>query len=177
MKIIKITLGLIVILAGTINAQDHSTLCREQMNALSFLAGRWQGEAKITQQGGVVINVTQEETIEYKLDSLVLQVEGMGRNKTAPAAISFHALAYINYNAAKNSYEMKSYLKDGRQTDAYFKVVEKNKFDWGFDVPGGKIVYHITIDPATRQWNEKGEFSRDGTQWYPFMEMNLTKQL
>ena len=175
MKIPKIALSLIVFLAGTINAQDYSTLCREQMDALSFLSGKWRGDAKITQQGGVVVSVTQEETIEYKLDSLVLQVEGVGRNKTAPADISFHALAYINYNAAKKGYEMKSYLKDGKQTDAFFKVVDANRYDWGFDVPGGKIVYHITIDPATRQWNEKGEFSRDGTQWYPFFEMNLTK--
>lgn len=177
MKLLNLTVSLIVFIAGTTNAQDHSTVCREQMNALSFLSGKWRGDARIVQQGGVVVNVTQEETIEYKLDGLVLQVEGVGRNKTEPANISFHALAYINYNAGNNSYEMKSYLKDGKQTDAFFKVVETNRYDWGFDVPGGKIVYHITIDPATRQWNEKGEFSRDGTQWYPFFEMNLTKEL
>lgn len=177
MKILKLTLSLTVFLAGTINAQDNSTVCREQMNALSHLSGKWRGDARIVQPGGVVVNVTQEETIEYKLDGLVLQVEGVGRNKNEPASISFHALAFINFNASKNSYEIKSYLKDGKQTDAYFKVVEANRYDWGFDVPGGKIVYHIIIDPANHQWNEKGEFSRDGAQWYPFFEMNLTKQL
>jgi len=177
MKFLNVTFILTVLLTGTINAQDHSTLCRQQMNVLSYLCGKWSGEAKITQPGGVVVNAIQDETIEYKLDSLILQVEGIGRNKAEPTNIFFHALAYINYNAAKNSYEMKSFLKDGKQTDAYFKIVEKNKYDWGFDVPGGKIVYHISIDPATRQWNEKGEFSRDGTQWYPFFEMNLTKKM
>ena len=173
----KTLLGMMVLIAGTVTAQDYSTVCREQMNALSYFAGNWRGEAKVTQQGGVVISVSQEETIEFKLDSLVLQVEGVGRKKTDPPTISFHALGYISYNAAKKSYEMKSYLKDGRQTDAFFTVVEKNRYDWGFDVPGGKIVYHITIDQATRQWSERGEFSRDGTQWYPFFEMTLTKQL
>ena len=45
------------------------------MNSLSFLNGKWRGDAKVTQPGGVVVNVAQEETIEYKLDSLLLQVE------------------------------------------------------------------------------------------------------
>ena len=177
MNTLKITLSLILLITGTVAAQDYSTTCREQMNVLSYFAGHWRGEAKVTQQGGVVINVAQEETIEYKLDSLLLQVEGVGRTKTDLSKISFHALAYISYNAAKKNYEMKSFLKDGKQTDAFFTVVEKNRYDWGFDVPGGKIVYHITIDQAARQWTEKGEFSRDGTQWYPFYEMTLTKQL
>lgn len=177
MKKIKLSLFLIVIISGTVTAQDFSTVCREQMNVLSYLAGQWRGEATITQQGGVVIQVAQEETIQYKLDSLLLQVEGVGRNKTDLTNISFHALGYISYNAAKKSYEMKSYLKDGRQTEAFFKIVEKNRYDWGFDVPGGKVIYHITINPAEHTWNEKGEFSRDGTQWYPIFEMNLTKQL
>jgi hypothetical protein len=177
MNRLKIIISLTLLLSGTVTAQDFSTVCREQMNQLSYFAGRWKGEAKVTQQGGVVINVAQEETIEYKLDSLLLEVEGVGRKPTEPSNISFHALGYISYNAVKKSYEMKSFLKDGRQTDAYFTMVEKNRYDWGFDVPGGKIVYHIIIDPATRQWKETGEFSRDGTQWYPFYEMTLTKQL
>lgn len=146
------------------------------MNVLASFTGKWKGDATLTQQGGSTIQVIQEETIDFKLDSLVLQFEGIGRKKTEPSKISFHALAYVNYNARKNSYEMKSFLQDGRQTDAYFKVIEKNKYDWGFDVPGGKIVYHITLDPIAKKWHEKGEFSPDGTQWYPFFEMNLTKQ-
>ena len=146
------------------------------MNVLSFMAGKWKGDATVTQQGGVTIQVAQEENIEYKLDSLILQFEGTGRRKDDLTKISFHALAYINYNASKKNYEMKSFLMDGKQTDAFFKVVEKNKYDWGFDVPGGKILYHITIDPVAKKWNEKGSFSPDGNQWYPFFEMNLTKQ-
>lgn len=177
MNTLKLTISLLILITATAAAQDYSIVCREQMNVLSYFAGRWQGEAKVTQQGGVVIDVAQEETIEYELDSLILHVEGVGRRKTDLSKIHFHALALISYNAAKKSYEMKSFLKDGKQTDAFFTVVEKNRYDWGFDVPGGKIVYHITIDPDKRQWNEKGEFSRDGTQWFPFFEMNLTKQL
>lgn len=145
------------------------------MRQLKFFAGRWKGDATITQQGGVVVNVNQEEAIEFRLDSLILQLEGVGRKKTEPGKISFHALGFINFIAAKNKFEMKSFLMDGKQTDAFFKIVDTNKYDWGFDVPGGKIVYHITVDPKIRTWNEIGEFSSDGTQWHPFFEMNLTK--
>lgn len=156
-------------------AQDLSKLCKEQMNVLSGFSGRWKGDATMTQQGGITIQLVQEETIEYKLDSLILQFEGIGRKTNDQTKISFHALAFVNYNALKKNYEMKSFLMDGKQTDAFFKVIEKNKYDWGFDVPGGKIVYHITLDPIAKKWHEKGEFSPDGSQWYPFFEMNLTK--
>jgi hypothetical protein len=176
MNPLKISLFLIVTASGTLTAQDYTSVCREQMNSLSQLAGQWHGNATITQPGGVVVHVAQEETIEYKLDSLLLQVEGVGRNKTDLSSISFHALALINYNASKKNYEMKSYLKDGKQTDAFFRIVEQNRYDWGFDVPGGKVIYHIVIDPVKRTWMEKGEFSRDGTTWYLFFEMNLTRK-
>lgn len=176
MKTIQL-LFLMLILSSATMAQDFSKTCKEQMNLLSFFTGKWKGDATITQQGGLVVQVAQEETIEYKLDSLILQFEGIGRRKNDLTKISFHALAYVSYNAMKNNYEMKSFLMDGKQTEAFFKVVDKNKYDWGFDVTGGKIVYHITVDQTARKWNEKGEFSPNGIQWYPFFEMNLTKEL
>ncbi len=175
MKTINL-LFLMLIVSSSLIAQDVSKVCKEQMNVLSYFTGKWKGDATITQQGGVTVQVAQEETIELKLDSLILQFEGIGRTKTNLNKISFHALAFVSYNAMKKNYEMKSYLMDGKQTDAYFKVIEKNKFDWGFDVPGGKIVYHITLDPIAKKWYEKGEFSPDGSKWYPFFDMTLTKQ-
>jgi len=160
MKFLNVTFILTVLLTGTINAQDHSTLCRQQMNVLSYLCGKWSGEAKITQPGGVVVNAIQDETIEYKLDSLILQVEGIGRNKAEPTNIFFHALAYINYNAAKNSYEMKSFLKDGKQTDAYFKIVESMIGDLMF--PAAKSF--ITLASTRLHANGMRKVSFRGTE-------------
>ncbi len=168
-------LCLIFIMSGTVISQDTSSAARAKMKKLNLMAGRWKGEASVSQRGGAPLKINQEEKIEWQLDSLVLTIEGTGRNQSDPTKVSFHAFAVINFNTTTQAYNMKSFLMDGKQTDAFFTEVGENKFDWGFDVPGGKVVYHITLDPANKKWNEKGEFSRDGIQWYPTFEMNLTK--
>ncbi len=168
-------LCLMLVMSSAAIGQDSSKAAREKMKKLNFMAGRWKGEATVSQRGGAPIKINQEEKIEWQLDSLVLLVEGIGRKQDEPDKIGFHALAFINYNTTSQAYSMRSFLMDGKQTDAFFNEVGENKFDWGFDVPGGKILYHITLDPVNKKWNEKGEFSPDGIQFYPFFEMNLTK--
>ncbi len=168
-------LFLMLIVSGAAISQDTSKAAREKMKKLNLMAGRWKGEATVSQRGGAPIKVNQEENIKWELDSLVLTFEGTGRKQDDPTKVSFHAFAVVNFNLTTQEYNMRSFLMDGKQTDAYFKEVCEYKFDWGFDVPGGKIIYHITLDPINKKWNEKGEFSPDGTQFYPFFEMNLTK--
>ena len=150
-------------------------ISKQKMKKLAIMVGRWKGEATVSQRGGAPLKVNQEEKIEWQLDSLLITFEGTGRRQDDPSKVSFHAFAVVNFNSTTQSFNMRSFLMDGKQTDAFFKEVGENKFDWGFDVPGGKIVYHITLDPINKKWNEKGEFSSDGTQFYPFFEMNLTK--
>ncbi len=168
-------LCMMLMMAGAVIGQDTSKTAREKMKKLNLMAGRWKGEATVSQRGGAPIKVTQEENIKWELDSLVLTFEGTGRKQDDPTKVSFHAFAIVNFNITTQEYNMRSFLMDGKQTDAYFKEVGENKFDWGFDVPGGKVIYHITLDPVNKKWNEKGEFSPDGTQFYPFFEMNLNK--
>lgn len=151
---------------------DASARCRQEMKKLAYMAGDWKGEASIRNQGGVM-KVAQTEHIEFKLDSLVLNIEGIGREGDK---ITFHALANINYDVTAQAFQFKSYVKEGFSTNAYFKILEENKFEWGFDIPsGGKSRYTITLNPATKTWYEIGEYSRDGQQWYNFIEMNLKK--
>lgn len=148
---------------------------KQKMKKLEIMVGRWKGEATVSQRGGAPIKVNQEENIEWELDGLVITFEGTGRTQDDPTKVSFHAFAIINFNITTQTYNMRSFLMDGKQTDAYFTEVAENKFDWGFDVPGGKIIYHIKLDPVNKKWNEIGEFSPDGVQRFQFFEMNLTK--
>jgi hypothetical protein len=78
----------------------------------------------------------------------------------------------ITYNDNENEYLVQTHLATGQSANAkgYF---EDDKFIWGFEVPGGQVRYIITVNATT--WNEYGEFSRDGNQWYKFIEMNLEK--
>ena len=152
---------------------DFSAACKQQMSQLAYLAGDWQGEAKITTPSGP-LTVTQSEHIEWKMDGLVLSIEGTGREQNK---IAFQAFALVNYDPMEKRFKMKSFVKEGFSTDAYFTVLAPNKFEWGFDIAtGGKSRYIITLDPEKKTWHETGEYSRDGNTWMSFIELHLTKQ-
>jgi hypothetical protein len=151
---------------------DLSPRCKEEMKKLAFLAGDWKGEARIRNQSGEQV-LTQTEHIDWKLDGLVLSVEGAGRDKDV---IAFQAFALVNFDPTDQQFKLKSYVKEGFSTNAYFKIIEENKFEWGFDIPGGaKSKYVITLDPTKNTWHETGEYSRDGNTWMKFIELNLSK--
>ncbi len=168
------------LLIGTsslLQAQNPAKINRDQLKPLNFLVGNWNGTATIQQQGGAPVKVNQEEKISWQLDSTLINIEGFGKDPLTNKKL-FHAYAIIFYNPSTQQLGMKSFTMEGRQTDAYFKVITENQFEWGFDLPNnrGKIKYLITVSTKDKTWNEKGEFSQDGTQWFPFMSMNLIKK-
>jgi hypothetical protein len=159
-------------------APDFSAQCKEQLKKLEGLSGRWKGNGTVTRGPGQAETFAQTEDVQFRLDGTVLQIEGVGRRQSSDEIV-FNALAVINFDIMKNEFAMKSYLRDGRSTDAWFKVVEDNKFAWGYALPGnsGQIRYHITLNAAATTWQEIGEYSSDGTTWHKIFEMNLTKEL
>jgi hypothetical protein len=50
------------------------------MKKLSFLVGKWSGEARILRGPSEPLELVQTEEAQYKLDGLVLMIEGIGRN-------------------------------------------------------------------------------------------------
>lgn len=180
MKNLLLTCALFLGLAiGHTHAQGlgkASDALKLEMQKLSYLAGKWKGEAIAKQRNGPDTKVAQEENIQYKLDNTLLLIEGTGRNPVNAAEIMFNALAFINYDEAAKEFKMRSYLKDGSKTDAYFKILAENHFEWGFDVQNNaKIRYDIKLDPKVKSWYELGEYSPDGVTWYEFIELKLTK--
>jgi hypothetical protein len=153
---------------------DFSAECKQELKKLNSFVGNWKGEATYMRGPGSQVSINQEEKIEYKLDGTVLLIEGTGRD--AGGNIAFNAMGLVNYNVNDKQFKFKTYLKDGRSTDAYFNITGDNTYEWGFDIPGGgKSKYTITIDPVQKTWNEKGEYSSDGNNWFPFLELNLKK--
>ena len=51
------------------------------MKKLSFLIGEWSGEASALRGPGHVFELNQTEVAQFKLDGLVLMIEGVGRTK------------------------------------------------------------------------------------------------
>jgi hypothetical protein len=178
MKNVMITL---VALAGLMisksqaQAPDMSKPVKEKMAVLSNWAGRWKGEG-VVYRGPQGSKSSVDEQIEWKLDGTVLLINGVGKtSEGASEKIVHEALGVLTYDVYKNEYKFRSWLRTGITTEAWFKVTGDNKYEWGFDVPNGKIKYSITLDPAKKTWNEVGEFSQEGIDWMKFFEMNLTK--
>ena len=169
---------MILLLALSCNALAQSEVGnKDKMKIFSSWAGRWQGEGSMQMGPGEPKKSTVEEKIEPKFDGMIYLVEGVGKAvdpATKQENVVHHAFAVLSYDQISNQYKFRTYLKDGRSTDAWFNVVGENKFQWGFDIPNrGKTKYTNTIDGKT--WNEIGEFSADGTKWNKFFEMNLKK--
>lgn len=179
MKTVKILLVLFCMVSLTLTSQGQVDLTahRKHLATLSYLAGKWKGTATVQQPGGKMLTLHQSETITWELDSLLLKIEGVGTDPTTQKK-SFHAWAIISYNPMTQQLGLRSYTHEGRQTDAYFNPVNANQFEWGFDLPGnrGKVRYTIVLSEKEKTWTEKGEFSPDGTQWMPFITMNLVKE-
>lgn len=174
--IIAIFLGLAI---GQAHAQDFgkaSDALKQQMQRLSYFAGKWKGEAVARERDGSTTKIIQEENIEFRLDNTLLLIEGTGRNPENLNEITFHALAVVNYDEAAKAFKFRSHLRDGKMTDAYFNILADNHFAWGFDLPGtAKMHYDIKLDPKNKSWHEVGEYSPDSVTWYKFIELKLTK--
>jgi len=168
------TAYLSTILAFTITcafSQDVQSTKQEKMEQLKHWEGTWFGTGWASSPDGTRNEFDQTESIVSKLNGTVLLIEGTGRNKGTDN-IAFNALAIFTFNPEKDRYNIQSYLASGESSSAE-GYIDGNIFIWSFDVSGGTVRYTLTANETS--WDEFGEFSRDGNQWYKFMEMSLTK--
>jgi hypothetical protein len=160
---------LVVVSASTAVAQAPAA-SKVEMQKLKMWPGHWTGTSAWTMRGKTEQS-TVDELIEWRVDGHALLINGIGRN--AEGKVVHEALGVLSYNANESKYHLNSWLRDGRSTDAWFTITGENQFQWGFDTPQGKIRYNIVLTEKT--WKETGEFSSDGTQWFPFLNMDLTR--
>ncbi|MGH9604206.1 MAG: hypothetical protein ACRD3N_00765 [Terracidiphilus sp.] len=122
------------------------------MAKLAFLAGRWSGPVTIVRGPGEPLHLTQSEDVQYKLDGLVLLIEGESR--AADGKVLFSALATVSYDDASHAYRFRAY-HDGHYLDTELSVRGKG-FSWGFTAGPAHIVntMHLT---DTGEWSETTE--------------------
>lgn len=154
-------------------AAQNARVDKTKMKALAHWVGEWEGEGWQMDQSRQRIEFTVEEVVESKLDGTAIFVEGKGKSSTTDF-LGHHAVGLIYYNLDAKTYEFKSITQEGMMTLAKAKIDESGDFIWGFEVPGGQVRFTLAISETT--WNEKGHFSMDGQNWFPIMEMNLTKK-
>lgn len=144
---------------------------RDAMRKLSFLAGRWSGPVTISRGPGEPLHFAQTENVEYKLDGLVLLIEG--KSTDPDGKVQFSALATIAYDDASHSYRFRAY-NDGHYIDTEL-AVPANGFSWGFTAGPAHIVntMHLT---DKGEWNETTEVTVGSNPPHPSVEMLLRRQ-
>ena len=101
------------------------------MKKLNFLVGEWAGEARVLRGPSEATELVQTEKAQYKLDGLILTIEGVGRTKSDGRPI-LQALGVISYDDESKAYHMHAF-NDGRFLETEVKVSEEGKgMTWGF---------------------------------------------
>ena len=128
--------------------QAAVTAQRDAMKKLEFLVGRWSGEGIVVRGPGDPMRLRQTEDVQWKLDGLVMVVEGTGRN--AEGQVVFRAFATIAYDDTTSTYRFRAY-NDGHYLDTELKVTPGG-FAWGYTAGQLKV-------SNTMRLNEKGEWA------------------
>lgn len=173
----RFALIVLVLSAASTTAQQPGAANREAMKKLDYLVGKWSGDAKVS-MGKEDKQLKQSEDVRFKLDGVVMIVEGIGRSKLAgkdEEGILFHAFAVMSYDAQTKKYKVKAYRMEGQSVDADMSLTDKG-FIWGFKQPerGVEVKYTMTLTPKG-EWHEIGEYMLDGKAWTKFIEMTLTR--
>lgn len=131
---------------------NSADIQREAMHKLAFLAGRWSGPVTIMRGPGESLHLTQSEDVQYKLDGLVLLLEG--KSTSADGKAEFSALATISFDDATRTYRIRAY-NNGHYVDTELSVLADG-FSWSFLAGPVRIVntMHLT---AKGEWQEVTE--------------------
>jgi len=141
-------------------------------------SGRWMGSGWAWVGPGERREFTITETVEPRLQGLLLLVQGQGTSQdpvTGETIRSHDALAVISYDPEAGQYRFRHYAMDGRTGEAEL-VRTDTGFQWGFhdERRDGDVRFTITLDGD--RWHEVGQFSRDGGEtWLTFLEMELER--
>jgi hypothetical protein len=128
---------------------------RTAMKKLEFLVGNWSGEASILRGPGQFAELMQTESAQFKLDGLVLVIEGVGRTKT-DGKLALQALGLISFDDETGIYKMRAF-NDGRWLETEVKLVDGgNSISWGFALGEFKTTTVLRIN-VNGEWTEHGE--------------------
>ena len=104
---------------------------RAAMKKLAFLAGKWAGEASVLRGSGQTAEVSQTEQARFRLDGLVLEIEGVGRRKSDGKPL-LQALGLISFDDESGTYRMRAF-NDGRWLESEVRLAAGgDSISWGF---------------------------------------------
>jgi hypothetical protein len=175
---VKATLSLVLALLCTLGlAQAPDFGGKEQaekMKALSFLAGRWEGEATVN-AGGRQIPLKGFENVDFMAGGTCVLVNANWTMKAGDREIPIHQpCAMIWWDSTKKTYRMLAQLSNGLRNEFDVQVKDKG-FVWTLNNPqAGEVRYTMNLlEDGT--WHELGEHKTAEGKWETTMEMKLKK--
>ncbi|MBZ5696318.1 MAG: hypothetical protein LAN36_13265 [Acidobacteriia bacterium] len=146
---------------------------RAAMKKLAFLVGKWSGEARVLRPSGEM-ELVQTEEAAYKLDGLLLTIEGIGRNK-ADGKLILQALGIVSYDDEAGAYHMRAF-NDGRWLETELKLADNDKrIAWGFALGEIRTASVLRIDEKG-DWTELHEITLGSQPPRKFMELRVSRQ-
>jgi hypothetical protein len=130
---------------------------RAAMKHLGFLVGKWAGEARLMRGSAPSVDLLQTEEAHYKLDGLILVIEGVGRAKSSGQPF-LQAFGIISYDDEGATYRMRAF-NDGRFLETRVNLLEEGKgMTWGFEL--GEIRTNSVLRMNDRgEWTERAEIT------------------
>jgi hypothetical protein len=121
------------------------------MRKLGFLVGKWHGEARLLRGPAEWVDLQQTEEAQYKLDGLILVIEGIGRKKSHGQPV-LQAFGIISFDDETEKYYMRAF-NDGRFLETEVKLLDEgHAISWGF------VLGQIATKSVLRI-NEHGEWT------------------
>jgi len=143
------------------------------MRKLSFLIGKWSGDASVLRSGGKFVDLSQTEEAEFKLDGLVLMIEGVGRTKV-DGKLALQALGLISFDDESGTYRMRAF-NDGRWLESEMRLADGgNAISWGCTL--GEIQTDSVMSINDRgEWTELAELSIGARPPQKLMELTVRR--
>lgn len=145
---------------------------RAAMKRLGFLVGKWMGEVRIYRPDEPIV-LEQTEDAQFKLDGLLLQIEGIGRTKNGGQTV-LQALGIISYDDEFSVYRMRAF-NDGRFLETEVSLLEDNKcLRWGFSLGEIKMSSLLRINEYG-YWTELHDITVGAQPPRKFMELAVQR--
>jgi hypothetical protein len=144
------------------------------MKEVGFLVGKWAGEARLLRGPGESVELLQTEEAQYKLDGLILVIEGVGRAKSCGQPF-LQAFGIVSYDDESGTYRMRAF-NDGRFLETQVKLLEEGKgMTWGFEL--GEVRTNSVLRINERgEWTELAEITIDSQPPKKLLELSVRLQ-
>jgi hypothetical protein len=146
---------------------------RTAMKKLGFLVGEWSGEASVLRGPGQFVEMAQSESAQFKLDGLLLVIEGVGRTKS-DGKLGLQALGMISFDDETGTYKMRAF-NDGRWLDTEIQLADGgDSISWGFALGEFKTTTVLRIN-ENGEWTELGELTIGDGPPQKMMELKVRR--